>query len=240
MADTDWTTNPGDPAQTDEQDMSPADVDAAASEAQLDGDASDAAEAAVEADGRSADDVVGLDAGLDAELDADLDASAAEIAAEVEGQPLTGEATAAVDGDATTAALQSELDERTEDLKRVTAEFTNYRRRVERDRAGVIAGAKADLALHLLPVIDDLELAEAHGDLTGPLKAVSDKLGAVLTKVQVEGFGAAGEEFDANLHEAVQDTSTGEVKVIGTVLRKGYRVGDRVLRTAMVIIADPE
>ena len=130
--------------------------------------------------------------------------------------------------------------ERTEDLKRVTAEYANYRRRAERDRKSAIDGAKAATASELLPIVDDLDLAESHGDLTGPLKAMADKLHGVLRGANVEVFGAEGDEFDPELHEAVQDTSTGEDKALGTVLRKGYRMGDRVLRHAMVVIADPQ
>ena len=98
--------------------------------------------------------------------------------------------------------------------------------------------AKADTVAGLLPIRDDLDLAEQHGDLTGPLKAVADKLDSLFTSLKVETFGAEGDEFDPSQHEAVQDMSTGDDKAVGTVLRKGYRLGDRVMRTAMVVIAD--
>lgn len=137
-------------------------------------------------------------------------------------------------------SIEAELAERTEDLQRVTAEYTNYRRRVERDRASVITGAKAEVAAELLPILDDLEMAEQHGDLTGPLKSMSDKLQSVMASMKVEKFGGEGDEFDPNCHEAVQDTSSGDDKVLATVLRRGYRLGDRVLRNAMVIIGDPQ
>lgn len=71
------------------------------------------------------------------------------------------------------------------------------------------------------------------------MKALADKLRDTLTGQKLEAFGAEGEAFDPEIHEAVQDLSSGEDKVIGTVLRKGYRTGERLLRTAMVIIADP-
>lgn len=137
-------------------------------------------------------------------------------------------------------SIEAELAERTEDLQRVTAEYTNYRRRVERDRASVITGAKAEVAAELLPILDDLEMAEQHGDLTGPLKSMSDKLQSVMAFMKVEKFGEEGDEFDPNCHEAVQDTSSGDDKVLATILRRGYRLGDRVLRNAMVIIGDPQ
>ena len=137
-------------------------------------------------------------------------------------------------------SIEAELAERTEDLQRVTAEYTNYRRRVERDRASVITGAKAEVAAELLPILDDLEMAEQHGDLTGPLKSMSDKLQSVMASMKVEKFGEEGDEFDPTCHEAVQDTSSGDDKVLATILRRGYRLGDRVLRNAMVIIGDPQ
>ncbi|MCR5914886.1 nucleotide exchange factor GrpE [Corynebacterium sp. zg254] len=142
--------------------------------------------------------------------------------------------------DAQPSPVEAELAERTEDLQRVTAEYTNYRRRVERDRVAVIETAKADVASKLLPILDDLEMAAQHGDLNGPLKAVSDKLNGVFSSINVEAFGAEGEAFDPELHEAVQDLSSGDEKVIGTVLRRGYKLNERVLRNAMVIIADPQ
>ncbi|MDK8870203.1 nucleotide exchange factor GrpE [Corynebacterium macclintockiae] len=137
-------------------------------------------------------------------------------------------------------SIEAELAERTEDLQRVTAEYTNYRRRVERDRESVITGAKAEVAAGLLPILDDLEMAEQHGDLTGPLKSMSDKLRSVMASMKVEKFGEEGDEFDPTCHEAVQDTSSGDDKVLATILRRGYRLGDRVLRNAMVIIGDPQ
>ena len=91
----------------------------------------------------------------------------------------------------------------------------------------------------MLPVLDDLELAREHGDLEGPLKAFADKLHSTLEKHDLAAFGEEGDAFDPEVHEAVQDLSSGDEQVLGTVLRKGYRVGDRLVRNAMVIIADP-
>lgn len=137
-------------------------------------------------------------------------------------------------------ALQIELDERTADLQRVTAEFANYRRRADRDKTAARESAKASFALELLAIADDLDRAEQHGDLTdGPFKAIADKFRATLVAQKVVEFGAEGDPFDPELHEAVQDTSTGGEQVLGAVLRKGYRAGDKVIRSAMVTIADP-
>jgi len=138
--------------------------------------------------------------------------------------------------------LQRQLDERTADLQRVTAEFANYRRRVERDRELIITTAKANLAGELLAVLDDLERAEAHGDLTGAFKAVADKLLDTLRREGLEPFGAEGEPFDPTVHEAVQHNTSPDVDgpTITLVLRRGYRFGDRVLRPALVGVTDHE
>ena len=135
------------------------------------------------------------------------------------------------------AALQAQLDERTADLQRVSAEFANYRRRVERDRQSIIDSAKGSVLTELLTIVDDLDRAEAHGDLAeGPLKVFADKVRALLTSQGVEAFGEEGDAFDPAVHEAVQDESEGDDPVLGTILRKGYRHGERTLRTAMVIV----
>ena len=143
------------------------------------------------------------------------------------------------DGDGVVSDIELQLAERTEDLQRVSAEYANYRRRTERERTLIAEQAKAKFAEQLLPLVDDLDLAAQHGDLEqGPLKAFSDKLHSILEGQKIAAFGAEGEPFDPEVHEAVQDLSAGETKVIGTVLRKGYKIGDRLIRNAMVIIGD--
>jgi molecular chaperone GrpE len=140
------------------------------------------------------------------------------------------------------AELAAQVAERTADLQRVSAEYANYRRRVDRDREAVLVGARVQFVSELLTVLDDLDRAEAHGDLTGPFKAVGDKLVAVVQKLGLEPFGLEGEPFDPSVHEAVQhEAGTVEgptVTVVSTVLRRGYRIADRVLRPAMVTVAD--
>jgi molecular chaperone GrpE len=133
------------------------------------------------------------------------------------------------------------LDERTRDLQRVQAEYANYRKRAERDR--LLAG---DLAIgrtlvELLPVIDDLDRAKAHGDLTGPLKAVADKLDGVFAKHGLVAFGEVGDPFDPSIHEAVlhDESDTVTVPTCTTVMRQGYTHNERLLRPAMVGVTDP-
>ena len=135
-----------------------------------------------------------------------------------------------------------QLAERTEDLQRVTAEYANYRRRVERDRVLVVDQAAERFAGQLFPIVDDIERARDHGDLTGAFKVVADRVLGLLDGLGVESFGTPGDPFDPSLHEAVLHDSSPEVTVptATTVLRPGFRRGDRVLRTAMVGVSEPE
>ena len=214
--------DPGAPENTDEQYVSPDAAEALADEA-----------AEAEA----------LDTAADPEAEDPLtQVSDAEIADAVE-EELTGdgggELNPDADGDGVVSDIELQLAERTEDLQRVSAEYANYRRRTERERTLIAEQAKAKFAEQLLPLVDDLDLAAQHGDLEqGPLKAFSDKLHSILEGQKIAAFGAEGEPFDPEIHEAVQDLSAGETKVIGTVLRKGYKIGDRLIRNAMVIIGD--
>jgi molecular chaperone GrpE len=138
--------------------------------------------------------------------------------------------------------LEKQLAERTEDLQRVTAEYANYRRRVDRDRTLVVDQAAERFALQLFPIVDDIERARDHGDLTGAFKVVAERVLGLLDGLGVESFGVAGDPFDPALHEAVIHDTSSEVNVptATTVLRQGFRRGDRVLRTAMVAVTDPE
>lgn len=140
------------------------------------------------------------------------------------------------------AELKAQLDERTADLQRLQAEYANYRKRIDRDRESVVNGAKAQVAGELLSVLDDIERAAQHGDLTGAFKAVADKLVATLERTGLESFGHEGEPFDPSVHEAVQHDTSPDVAgpTVTAVLRRGYKFGDRVVRAAMVAVTDHE
>jgi molecular chaperone GrpE len=133
------------------------------------------------------------------------------------------------------------LEERTADLQRLQAEYANYRKRAERDRLAAGDHAVGRALTELLPVLDDLDRAAAHGDLTGALKAFADKLDAALTKLGLSPFGEVGDPFDPSRHEAVMHDESGDVGVptCTSVLRKGYEHKDRLLRPAMVGVTDP-
>jgi len=136
---------------------------------------------------------------------------------------------------------EAELAERTADLQRLQAEFANYRKRVDRDRVVVGELAAGRVIADLLPVLDDIYRARAHGDLTGALKAVADQLDTVLAKHGLVAFGEVGDRFDPARHEAVmhEESTAVQVPTTTTVMRRGYEYHDRLLRPAMVGVTDP-
>ncbi len=137
--------------------------------------------------------------------------------------------------------LQATLEERTRDLQRITAEFQNYRKRVERDKARASELATAGVLVSLLPVLDDLERAREHGDLNGPFASVADQLANALAKHGLESFGLKGDPFDPQIHEAVAHMQMPDVDgpTCIDVMRSGYRLGDKLLRPALVAVAEP-
>ncbi|MFY1688755.1 nucleotide exchange factor GrpE [Plantactinospora sp. WMMB782] len=160
-------------------------------------------------------------------------APVAEGAADVDGPGPLG---------AELGALRADLDERTRDLQRVTAEFANYRKRMDRERAKDVDRATRVVLAALLPVLDDLDRAREHGDLVGPFGTVAEQLGTALAKFGLTPFGEKGDPFDPNQHEAVAHQTSTEVTepTCVEVLRRGYQVNDALLRPALVAVADPE
>jgi molecular chaperone GrpE len=137
---------------------------------------------------------------------------------------------------------KQEAAERTADLQRVTAEYANYRKRVDRDRESVITAAKSSVIMELLTVLDDLDRARAHGDLVGSFGAVADKLTGALTKLGLKPLGTVGDPFDPAVHEAVQFGTSAEVTepTVTAVFRSGYTLGDKLVRPAVVVVTGPE
>jgi molecular chaperone GrpE len=139
-------------------------------------------------------------------------------------------------------AVDPQVQELTDDLKRLKAEYDNYRRRTERERDVVRDTATAQVLGLLLPVLDDVERARTHGDLTGAFGAVGDALTGVVTKLGLESYGEAGEVFDPQVHDAVmtaEPQSGIDATVAAQVFRPGFRFAGRVLRPAQVAVADP-
>ena len=136
--------------------------------------------------------------------------------------------------------------ERLNDLQRLNAEYVNYKRRVDRDRPLIQERAIADVLEALLPVMDDISGARDHGDLTdGPFAAIADKLENTLGRFGFERYGAVGEAFDPEWHEALMHLPSADLPADATtttivqVLQPGYRAGSKVLRPARVAVADP-
>jgi len=129
------------------------------------------------------------------------------------------------------------------DLQRLQAEYVNYRKRVDRDRAIASEVATARTIEALIPTLDDIAAAREHGDLgEGPFAAIAAKLEAALGQLGWSSFGAVGEPFDPALHEALLSQPSADVTepTIQVVAQPGHRTGDRVLRAARVIVAQPE
>ena len=139
------------------------------------------------------------------------------------------------------AEMQESLAELTADLQRVQAEYANYRKRADRDRLAASDVAIGRVLGELLPVLDDIDRARAHGDLTGALKAVADHLDGIFAKLGLQAFGEVGDPFDPAIHEAVLHTESDDVTAptATTVMRPGYQHGNRLLRAAMVGVTAP-
>jgi molecular chaperone GrpE len=173
------------------------------------------------------------EAGASADSDGDALAQAEEILNQVE---VPAEESVA---QGTEAAAAAELKN---DLLRLQAEYVNYRKRVERDRA--VAGEMAVIGVlnSLLPVLDDVDAARQHGDLAdGPFAAIATKLENALKTYGLSRIDETGVEFDPTIHEALiqQPGDDIEVDTVSQVLRSGYKSGERVLRAAQVIVAVP-
>jgi molecular chaperone GrpE len=149
----------------------------------------------------------------------------------------------AAEGGSAEEGLQVKLDELTGDLQRLQAEYLNYKRRVDRDRELVRENATYAALAPIVEVLDTIDRAREHGPLEGGFKAVADQLERVVAGLGLTKFGEPGEVFDPTLHEALShlgsdpDVTETTVKVIA---KAGYRIGERVVRAAQVLVVDPE
>jgi molecular chaperone GrpE len=142
---------------------------------------------------------------------------------------------------AAASQLQSQLAERTADLQRLQAEYANYRKRVDRDRATVREHAVAGALSELLPVLDAIGQAREHGELSGGFKSVADSLQAAVGKLGLVSYGQRGDAFDPKIHEALTHTYSPDVDedTCVEIFQPGYKVGERILRPARVAVAAP-
>ena len=140
------------------------------------------------------------------------------------------------------ATLATQLAERTSDLQRLQAEYLNYKRRVDRDRELVKENATYVALAPITEVMDTIDRAREHGEVEGGFKAVADQLERILAGVGLVKFGAVGDPFDPTLHEALSHIGEDPEVTVTTckvVAKAGYRIGDRVVRAAQVLVVDP-
>ena len=133
------------------------------------------------------------------------------------------------------------LDELTEDLKRIQADFVNYKNRTESDRQRSFNSGQEQMVLQLLPILDDLSLALnsapkelANHDYVKGIQAVAKRLQATLTQLGVEEINALDQEFDAESMDAVEVSGDGDKEIVSEVVKPGYTMNDQILRHAMV------
>ena len=129
----------------------------------------------------------------------------------------------------------------TTDLQRLQAEYANYRKRVERDRSVAHEMAIGAVLTELLALLDDVDRAESHGELTGGFKAVADQLNSITARIGLEKYGTEGEAFDPQIHEALMHDTSADVAVptASKILQPGYKYKERILRPARVSVTDP-
>jgi molecular chaperone GrpE len=129
----------------------------------------------------------------------------------------------------------------TSDLQRLQAEYANYRKRVERDRAVAHESAIGTVLTELLALLDDVDRAEQHGELSGGFKAVADQLNSITSRIGLEKYGTEGEAFDPQIHEALMHEESADVAVAtaSKILQPGYKYKERILRPARVAVTDP-
>jgi molecular chaperone GrpE len=145
--------------------------------------------------------------------------------------------------DAELIQAQTAAAERLEDLQRLQAEYVNYRKRVDRDRSVARDQAVAGVLEALVPVLDDVDLARQHGELAGtPFAAIAEKLESTLTRFGWERFGAVGEPFDPQVHEALMHQHSDDVSepTVSMVMQPGHRVAGRIVRAARVAVTSPD
>jgi len=139
------------------------------------------------------------------------------------------------------AKLREQLADRTADLQRIQAEYANYRKRVDRDRTAVRELALANVLTELLPALDAIGQARQHDELSGGFKSVAESLESAVSKLGLVTYGEPGEPFDPKIHEALAHSYSPDVTEVtcAEIFQPGYKVGDRILRPARVLVAEP-
>ena len=164
-----------------------------------------------------------------------------EAAAAAPNPTATPAGTPAAEPSTEATELRAQLAERTADLQRLQAEYANYRKRVDRDRATVREQAVASALTELLPVLDAINQANEHGELSGGFKSVADSLQGAVGKLGLASYGQRGDAFDPKIHEALAYSDSPDVTedTCVDIFQPGYKVGERILRPARVAVAAP-
>jgi molecular chaperone GrpE len=169
-----------------------------------------------------------------------------EITSEEEAQGIAAEINAiSEEVEGVVSEIDKERDlvsDLTADLQRLQAEYSNYRKRVERDRALAHEIAVASVLTEMLPILDDLDRAAEHGELSGGFKAIADQLTTITTRIGLIRFGEAPSPFDPNIHDAMLHETSNEVSetTVTAILQPGYKYRERIVRPARVTVTDPE
>jgi molecular chaperone GrpE len=144
--------------------------------------------------------------------------------------------------DAELLAARAEAAERLDALQRERASFTNYRNRALREQEAARVRGIEDVLTTLLPVLDDIDRARSAAELTGPFAAIADKLDAGLEKFGIERYGAVGQEFDPNVHDAFMHRVDPDIPVptVELIIEPGYRIGEKIVRAARVGVVGPQ
>lgn len=208
------------------------------------------------ASGTSPDSSSQTDASAEGTTSAADTASAADTSAQSDGQNAAGQdGTADSDAPADASADAPEEDELTplgkakkeaaeylEALQRERAEFINYRNRTQKEQERFRQHGIIDVLTALLPALDDIDRIRQHSEMDESFKAVAAKIDRTFEKFGVEKFGVQGEDFDPTKHDAIlhKPDPTAEKEVVDTVVEAGYRIGDRVIRAARVVVASPQ
>ena len=174
----------------------------------------------------------------ESQQDSSLESSEPQLTTEEEAQGIAAEI------DAIAEEIKEERDavaDLTADLQRLQAEYSNYRKRVERDRALAHEVAIASVLSEMLPILDDLDRAAQHGELNGGFKAVADQLTSITTRIGLVRFGEAPSPFDPNIHDAMLHETSSDVTetTVTAILQPGYKFKERIVRPARVTVTDP-
>jgi len=173
---------------------------------------------------------------------ADTAANAASSESQENGDAADG---ATQDGEDTLTPLgqaKKEAAEYLEALQRERAEFINFRNRSQKEQERFRQHGIIDVLTALLPALDDIDRIREHSEMDESFKAVSAKIDKAFEKFGVEKFGEKGEDFDPTKHDAIlhKPDPQAEKETVDTVVEAGYRIGDRVIRAARVVVASPQ